>query len=778
MKRRVGYSLLLVAAVLAVYGRAGTFQFVHYDDQPYLLAPSFVRAGLTASGIATAFTRPHLGNWHPLTTLSYLLDATLWNLNPGPMHLENVALHAANAVLLFLLLLRMTRHELASLVVAALFALHPLHVESVAWVAERKDVLSAFFFLLTLWAYVTWTERPSAVRYTLVVAAYALGLMSKSMLVTVPFVLLLLDYWPLGRRRVTWRRRVSEKLPLLAMAIAVGIVTFIVQHQIGAVMQFEYVDLPDRLGNAAESYLRYLIMMIWPQKLAVFYPLPPVNLGVAAAVGAVMVAISVAAVLLARRKPWIGVGWFWYLGMLLPVIGIVQVGSQSHADRYTYLPLIGVYVAIVWSIAEWTLRRGPRSSAAVGIATVVILVALSVRTFLQVGYWRDSETLYRRALVVEPRNAQIHYNLATMLFENGRYPEAEPHFRAALRLMPEMTQAWCNLALNLAAQSDWPEAEKVIAEAQRRMPESVEVHNAAANVALLHGDLDAAQRSAAEALRLDERSPRAHFVMGRVHATQKRFDDAAEQFRAVVQLTDAWDAHAYLGLVLANQGKSDQAVLECAKALRASPNDPVTHEALAQAHFTAGRLAEANAEFGSLLRLSAVPSTRKYAMLQMGVIALRQKRIEDAVRQFQAVRAIDPADPAANFQLGLIAQSAGHAAEAVKYYRAALASNPGSSARNNLAWILATSPDDSLRHGAEAVRLLEPIRDKGQATTEVLDTLAAAYAESGDFAQAERTAQASVDLAKSRGQRDLAAVLETRLALYRRGKPYRDTPSK
>ena len=514
----------MLVAVGSVFAKVGAFEFVHYDDLTYLFGQPYVRQGLSGAAIAWAFTEPVLYNWHPLTLLSYLLDAELWGMSPRAFHLVNVALHGANTVALFLLLARLTGHRTRAAIVAALFALHPLHVESVAWVSARKDVLSTLFFLLTIRAYASWIRRPSAWRHVRMLGLYALGLMSKPMLVTLPFVLLLLDHWPLGRYEAAVRPRlgrlVLEKAPLFVLALAACVITL--GTQAGAMQALAHVTLPERLANAALSYLRYLGMTLWPARLGVLYPMPAhVDLAAGALAALLLVIVSLAVLRSARRLPWLFTGWFWYLGTLVPVIGIVQVGVQSHADRYTYLPLIGVFIAAVWTVAE---RIGPGRNArlAAGSAAAVVIALLSVRTWFQLDTWRDSETLYEHALAVAPDSPYIHYNLATLLGEHGRHAEAVPHYREVVRLAPELMEAWSQLALSLAAQGDVAGARRTLEEIRPRAADSADVHHAAGVVALLRGDLAAAEREASEALRIDPRFERARELLKLVYAERKR----------------------------------------------------------------------------------------------------------------------------------------------------------------------------------------------------------------------------------------------------------------
>jgi tetratricopeptide (TPR) repeat protein len=516
--------------VWAVYWPVHAFEFVHLDDLHYVLYPPFVRQGLTWAGVEWAFTGTQVHNWHPLTILSYLLDAELFGMAPGAFHLVNVAYHAANSVLLFLVLRGITGREHRSGVVAALFALHPLHVESVAWVAERKDVLSTFFLLLTLLAYAAFVARPSPRRSLAVAALFALALLSKPMVVTLPFLLLLLDYWPLGRfgpGPFTGRALLSrfgvlarEKWPLFAMSAAASAVTFVVQQESGA-MTAE-VGLAGRLANAAQSYLRYLGLAVWPERLAVMYPLPPEVPIVEGALAAVVVlTASIAVLRAARHAPHLFVGWFWYLGTLVPVIGIVQVGYQSHADRYTYVPLVGIFLAGVWAVAGAVAAR-PRARTAVAALTGVALLALSLRSVDQIGYWRDSETLYQHSLDVAPDSPNLRWNMAMLLVEHGRRAEALPHLRALVELAPNFMAGWIQLVVTLIEMGDLEGADEVAQELRRRKPEMAQSHLALALVALERGQLAVAEREANAALALDSKLDRARAVLNRVYAEHRR----------------------------------------------------------------------------------------------------------------------------------------------------------------------------------------------------------------------------------------------------------------
>ena len=467
-----GICIALAAITWTVFGRTVGHEFVNYDDPSYVTAEPNVAGGLSWPGVVWAFTKTHSGNWHPVTTLTHMLDWQLYGLNAAGHHRSNVLLHTAAVVFLFLALRQMTGAAWRSALVAAVFAIHPLRVESVAWVAERKDVLSGVFFALTLAAYTRYVRKRSVTSYVVLAFAFALGLMSKSTLVTLPFLLLLLDDWPL-RRGVGIVRLFPEKIPLLLMSAATCVLTYIVHAQ--TMSSVQTVPLLARLTNACVSVVTYVGQMFWPAKLAAFYPHAgdqlPLWQGVAAA--ALIVMITLAIVAIPRVPAYVPIGWLWYLGMLVPVIGIVQVGLPARADRYTYLPQIGLYVLIVWGIADLTRRwRFQRQVMAIAGAGIVGLLAWGA--VLQTGHWRNSESLWRRALAVTANNAVAHTNLGNLL--PGR--DAVPHYEQALATEPGATVTMNNLAWVLATHPDL---------GVRNGPRAVEL---AANAARMTGGSD------------------------------------------------------------------------------------------------------------------------------------------------------------------------------------------------------------------------------------------------------------------------------------------------
>ncbi len=451
----------LAAITFAVYGQTLGYEFVNYDDDSYVYENGTVSAGLTLNGIAWAFSGYRLANWVPLTMVSHMLDCQFYGLKAGGHHLTNILLHAGSVIILFLALRRMTRTLWRSAFVAALFAVHPLHVESVAWVAERKDTLSGFFFVLTLWVYAFYTSKPASLgRYLTVLLLFALGLMSKGMLVTLPFILLLLDFWPLNRFSQTlsgfkdesplWSKNLSvsarlviEKIPLLALSLVFCLLTILAQSH--AIQPLKEYPLPVRLGNALVSCVIYIIQMFYPAKLAVFYPYPdrlPVFEIIAAFI--FLAAFSLAVFVWRQKRPYLLSGWAWYLIMLLPVIGLIQVGYQARADRYTYLPQIGLYLILTWLAAEAATRLRDHRTI-LGVTAAIVLAALIAVARAQTACWHDSESLWTHALASTHGNSIANNNLGLFLVKKGRINEAAGHFQTAVEIDPHYAEAYMNL---------------------------------------------------------------------------------------------------------------------------------------------------------------------------------------------------------------------------------------------------------------------------------------------------------------------------------------------
>jgi protein O-mannosyl-transferase len=684
--------VFLLAAVLLVFGQTLWHGFINIDDQDYVFWNSDVKSGLTPRGIQWAFTTGRSANWHPLTWLSHMADCQIYGPHADSgrneagteqrvagclpyaryawgHHLTNVLLHAANAILLFLVLWRMTGSLWPSAFAAALFALHPLRAESVAWVSERKDVLSGLFFLLTLAAYAGYARRHFSLRrYLAVVVLFALGLMAKPMLVTLPFVLLLLDYWPLGRMPLScgagvspaptagtaapqssgpypqqsWSRLIVEKLPLLALSAGSCAATLWAQH--AAIAANERIAFPLRLANSASSLVCYLAQWLYPANLAAMYPFPVSGLAAERVAVAVLVlaAISLAVLIACRRYPYLFVGWLWYLGMLVPVIGLVQVGAQAMADRYTYLPQIGLAVALTW-LAAALLAARPRWRLPCAVVASLILLDLAVCASLQTSQWRDSKTLWTHALNCTADNSMAHHGLGAALFELKQNDGAIAEFEESLKIRPAYAHARFSLGMALERRGE-------------------------------RGDIDA----------------------------------AFEQYRQAVHVDPTLaDAHYNLGVLLVNRGSTDEAIAEFRSALKYKPEQANAH-----------------------------------------------------------------------YNLAACLERQGKCADAMVAWRAALQLEPNNvDTVDQVAWRLATSPDAAVRDGKKAIKLAQRAIElsHGEAPRP-MSTLAAAYAEDGQFAEASRTAEQAIDLAVRRGETAAADEFRAQLKRYRANRPYRESP--
>jgi tetratricopeptide (TPR) repeat protein len=572
----IGIAILLVAAIFAVYWQTLHFGFVNYDDPDYVTANVYVRAGITADGVAWAFRHSFAGNWFPLTWLSHMLDVELFGLDSGLHHLTSFSIHAGSTLLLFAFLRRTTKSRWPSAMVAALFALHPLHVESVAWIAERKDVLSALFWMLTLCAYAGYAARPGAARYGLTLAAFGFGLMAKPMLVTLPLVLLVLDYWPLARGV-----RLLEKLPFLALSAAVSVVTYVVHREAGATASLDIFPLAVRLENALVSYAVYALKMFWPSNLAVFYPYSQQSLAVPAALAALgLAAITFVAIRMAARRPYLIAGWAWYLVTLGPVIGLVQVGAQARADRYTYIPMIGLSIALVWGAAE-VLQRWPRVRAVLAWS---VCAACGVLSWTQAGYWQDGVSLFRRAVDVTTDNYVARFNLAAALDGRGESVEAASQLAEAVRIQPNSAPARAELGQLLAKQGRLQEALPQLRAAVRLNRSDADVHYRLGTVLGETGNEAEAAAEFLETVRLDPGNANAHYNLGISLATRGRTAEAAVEFVATVRLNPEDAAARYnLGITLGRLGRTGEEITQLSEAVRIDPKLPGAREALDEA---------------------------------------------------------------------------------------------------------------------------------------------------------------------------------------------------
>jgi tetratricopeptide (TPR) repeat protein len=561
----------LVISTFAAYARVGGFDFITYDDDVQIYQNQHIQAGLTAESAKWALTSAVSNNWMPVTLLSHLLDSQLFEMDSGFHHLMNVLFHALAVCMLFAALRRATGAPGMSAFVALIFALHPLHVQSVAWVSERKDVLSALFWFTGLYAYVRYSERPGPVRYALVVLPFCLGLMAKPMLVTFPFTLLLLDIWPLRRSR--WPQTVLEKVPLFGLAALAAAVTYLVQGATGAVLQ---VPLPARIANGFVSYVTYIRQMFWPARLAFYYPFPS-SILVWKVIGSVAIIglLSTAAALAWRTRPYITVGWFWYIGTLVPVIGLVQVGTQGHADRYMYIPMVGLLMILAWGAAEiaekWPLTR----PAFAGVAAVSV-VACMVLTWKEASYWQNSEILYQRALDVTERNWLAEYQLGTYLLgKTAREADAIPHLEAVVLLNPDYAEGQNNLGAALISLGDCEGAIGHFAAAIRIDPNHARANYNLAGCQLIRGNYEAAIQYFENAIRVQPDYAEAHYFLGlSLSKMPSRALSAVKEYEAGVRLApDDKKTSQYFHELLTNIGQSKEAIadLEAEQLVRPDP---------------------------------------------------------------------------------------------------------------------------------------------------------------------------------------------------------------
>lgn len=647
----------LVLLVVFIYAQVHSHAFIHYDDPEYVSRNAHVLNGLTWSGIQWAFTSVHAAYWHPVTWMSHMLDVSLFGQNAGRHLLVNVLLHAANAVLLFLWLQAMTGAFWRSSIVAALFAAHPLHVESVAWVAERKDVLSALFMLLALHGYTRWVRARSKPAYAASIVAFILGLLSKPMLVTFPFVLLLLDWWPFKRRALI------EKIPYFAAIVPIIAITLTTQN---VAMAGANVPLSIRLANAAIAYVKYLGKTIWPSSLAIIYPYQlTVSLAAATFCALLLVAITAAVILLRNRAPWLTVGWLWFAGTLVPVIGLVQVGMQSMADRFTYIPHIGLFVAIVWGIGALT-ERSTEARTLAALASAAAVVALAIVAYVQTGRWTDSITLFEHTIAVTENNKLAHINLGAAYYDAGAHERAEEQYRAAEGFKPADVQH-LGLALALTAQGKLDAA----------YPEAKAAHEANPNnadAASTLGTIELARGNAVAAAPLLERAASLSgdpMVRARLALARGKNDEAQQWFATAAKQTDSADAHLALATELARSGKDAEAAREYDAALRLNPASYDTHMNFGALLSRGGKDEDAVREFSAAAAIRPrSPEPHIYAALAQA----NRKQLEDAIEHVRRAIEIDhdaasrfltdairrPADPAAIDQyLAFLRQQAG-----------------------------------------------------------------------------------------------------------------------
>lgn len=656
--------LALVIAILADYWQVLYCDFVTFDDPHYVIENQYVRTGFTRSNVIWAFTPAKFGYWHPLTWLSHMLDCQLYGLRPGLHHLSSLLIHIANSLLLFLVFKRMTGAVWKSAFVAAVFALHPLNVESVAWVTGRKNVLSTFFWLLTMWAYTGYVHRGGLLRYAVTLLLFALGLLVKPVLVTLPFVLLLLDYWPFGRfqpeqmfyenvgdneqgnefevsryqRAIVWRL-ISEKVPFLVLSVVSVCVSSLSTYRLGVAIPMGVIPMGLRIENAIVSYVRYLDKMVLPRRLAVFYPYPdviPLWQGLGA--GLLLVCATYFLVWVLRPKRYLIVGWLWYIGTLVPVIGLVQAGLwPAIADRWMYVPMVGFVILVAWGIPDF-LKQWQHRKVTLWAAALIVLLALSVSTGFQLRYWRSSITLFKHAidvtddnyhahfsmikplrqqgkfaeaiehgyeaLKINPNYPSTHNSLGAVLIDSGELDEAIVHLRTAIKLKPDFPAAHVNLGAALFKQGNLDEATEHFYKALQLKPDSFGAHINLATIFNQQGETEKAIKHYTEAVRIKPDFADGHNSLGYALVRQGRFDEAIEHYTEALRIKPNFaDAHSNLGYVLAQQGRFNEAIRHYTEALRIGPESAGLHNDLAVALTRRGRIDEAINHFKAALRI-------------------------------------------------------------------------------------------------------------------------------------------------------------------------------
>jgi Flp pilus assembly protein TadD len=598
--------ILAVITVIAFWGVLGN-QFIRFDDDTYITANPNVQTGLTSRNLLWAFNVGYCGNWHPLTWISHMLDCRLFGLNPRGHHAVNLAFHVLNVLLLFFVLVRMTKSGWKSALVAALFAVHPLHVESVAWAAERKDVLSAFFWMLAMGAYVLYAERPSAGRYLAVMILFALGLTAKPMLVTLPLALLLLDYWPLGRLTFgkpapkgsrSLRALAIEKIPLFVLCAGSAVITFIAQQRKEAVSSLDLIPLGVRIENALVSYASYIVKMLVPRNLAPLYPHPVAALPVWQVAGAsLLLAAMTFFVIKARRsRPYLLVGWLWYIVTLIPVIGLVQVGGQAMADRYTYVPLIGLFIMGIWGMGDGETRgRGDTGARRLGMAAAaVVLGALIIGTRIQVGYWHDEVSLFSHTLRSTRSNYVIHNSLGLALSEQGRSEEAIAEFQKALEIAPNYVSALLDLGIEVWKQGKTDEAITLFKKAISVNPGYSDSYFNLGTAYDSQGDYPAAVAQYTKALELNPMNLEAHVNLGNILAHSGSYEEALKHYRTVLSVNPLQiEARVNLATSLLKLGDRQAAIEQYLEAIRIKPDYAIAHGNLAVIYYYVGRYADA-----------------------------------------------------------------------------------------------------------------------------------------------------------------------------------------
>jgi len=739
-RQKLIIGLGLVAATLAAYEPIRHNGFVSYDDPQYITENANIKTGITWQSLGRSFTEPHYFMWHPLTTLSHKLDWRLFGPNPLGHHLVNVMFHIVNALLLFWILTNITGTTWPSAFVAAVFALHPLQVESVAWASERKTVLSGLFWFLTIAVYIWFTKRPSLKRYIFLFLVYGLCIMTKPVVVTLPLVLILLDYWPLERAgKVSSGRLVAEKIPLLILSAILSVITFAAQHKGGAVVALGKISLGDRIGNMFTSYISYIGETIWPTELAVIYPYRSTSFSDASTVGCIILFVLMLflSIYIGRQRKYLAVGWLWYIGILVPVIGLIQSGSQAMANRYMYIPILGLLIIVAWGVKDLiSNKRNLQIVAAISAGAVLTTALILTRT--QVRYWQDSLTLFEHTLRVTENNQIAENSYGCALFDLGRENEAILHLNKALKINPLSKDTRCNLG----------------------------------KVFLKEGKLNEAIACFNEVAKQDENHAEAHYNLGVAFGRQKRYDEAIQHFNKVLKIDPHYpDAYKKIGLALYESGRNDEAIALFNGILQKNEGSAEAHYNLAVALVRQKKFDEAIEHLAKALKIDPnYPDARN----RMGLAMLATDRFDEAIENFKKALQTNTRQAEVYANLGSTYHQLGEYEQAISNWTRAVELDPNNvSALNNLAWTLATVNDASLQDANKAIglarRACELTKDE---KAEQLDTLAAAYAAAGRFEEAVKTAKQAIDAAKAEGKEDQISEIQSHMELYKNGQRY------
>jgi len=649
LRRDILICFLLVAMTVLVFGQTLHHQFINFDDETYITENWRVQQGLTKQTVVWAFTTTYANFWHPLTWLSLMADCHFFGLKAGMHHATSLWIHILSTLLLFLLLRKSTGAPWRSAVVAALFAIHPLHVESVAWASERKDILSTFFWMLTMWSYQKYADRPALKSYLLTLFFFILGLMAKPMLVTLPFVLLLWDYWPLKRFRsdnsalpkTSVRNLILEKIPFLFLALAAGIIAYIAQKTGGALGSLERYPVDVRIANALVSYVSYIGKMLWPLHLAIPYPHPGhIPFWKAAGALALLVAISVFVVRKTSKYRYLATGWWWYVGTLLPVIGLIQVGYHAMADRFTYVSLTGLFIVIAWGLkdlgSKWFFKYKRTVFVSFGIA---VFLSLIIAAWIQTRYWKNSITLFTHSLALNTQNLAAHNDLGSALLGKGDLRGGEAHFLQAMKIDPGNPITHHNLGFSLYRQGKTNEAIALYQKALKLNPRQVQTHEKLANALKKRGNLEVAAAHYREVLKLQPHNLLARNELADILMRQGKIPEAITQYSELLRLKPDYLAYYNLGSALLESGKVDEAIPYLTKSLLLRPDNALAHNNLANALARRGSPDEALLHYHEAIRIN--PDLEN-AHCNMGIILKKQGKLEEALEQFSETLRINP----------------------------------------------------------------------------------------------------------------------------------------